>query len=333
MIRHLSCLGMALAVVLTAAPAARAATYSIPAEQPTGTVDIQPLGVSDAEPTAGTTVPVLRVRVTLSNAYDDVPWTVDTRTLIASIEGEGTSRPAFVNADAGSPPLISVGYGETRTLDLYYPISDALAGSQPAFSLSWRVSTPVGLVSNSCAFGAEALPAAQVALPVYPIWYSDPIYPRYAFRHRPVFRYAPQVRVAVRPRGFRGHYAPPARVYAPAPAVHVAPPRVYAPPARVYAPAPAVHVAPARVYAPPARVYAPPARVYAPAPAVHVAPARVYAPPARVYAPPARVYAPTARAHAPAAPVYAPAGQGHGGHGGNGGNGGGHGQGHGGWRR
>ena len=90
-----------------------AAHYAIPPERPAGDVRVGSFGLTAVQPrVGGPTTTVAHVRLIVANNVDDVPWTIDTREAVLSIGGEGSSRPAFVNTDAGAPPAIQIARGE-----------------------------------------------------------------------------------------------------------------------------------------------------------------------------------------------------------------------------
>lgn len=182
-------------ILLAFSSTASAARFAAPG----GTLQIDSFGVTELESESDTPVPVLHVRMVASNQSDETGWTLDTRGVIATVVGEGSSRPAFANVDSGTPPLLAIPLGEQRTIDLYYPLASEL---QPGFTVTWQLQTGGGLWTSRSAFPAE-LPAAQVAaLGHGAVWWYDPIYPRQGFRSRPVFRASPRHRIVVRPHLF-----------------------------------------------------------------------------------------------------------------------------------
>ena len=186
---------------------ALAARYDVPAWNPRGQVEVTATGLSQLELVPGTRVPALHVRLTVANR-ESVPWALDTRSLVLAIAGNGASRPAYVNTDAGVPPLVTISPGERRTLDVYYPLPRGhdTAASLPRFTLAWQLQTGQGLVSERTPFDRIAIEEAEeprvygriaVGIGAYPYWYYDPFYPRYTFTYPPPFAYYPR-RVIVR---------------------------------------------------------------------------------------------------------------------------------------
>jgi hypothetical protein len=197
-----------------------AVDYPIPTGQPRGDVRVVSFGVVHLQPQSDAEeAHVLQVRLIVTNAADDAPWTIDTRQIVLGLEGEGQSRPALVNADAGSPPLLEIPRGQQRTIDAYYPLPPARANGEqlPAFDVVWQVQTGAGPVVQRTAFrrepvaGGAALGDASSGYPIDavpfddawagdaywagsgygyglgPLWWYDPLYPRFCFYHHPVF--------------------------------------------------------------------------------------------------------------------------------------------------
>ena len=183
-----------------------AAHYAIPRDRPAGDVRVGSFGLTAVQPqNGGPTTRVAHVRLIIANNADDVPWTIDTREAVMMIAGEGNSRPAFVNTDAGAPPVVQIARGEQRTLDLYYPLppgraaEDALA----AFDVTWRVHTGTGDAVERTPFEREVIDdddefAGHYGYPYgyygfglgYALgfgshWWYDAYYPSYGFYHHP----------------------------------------------------------------------------------------------------------------------------------------------------
>src|SRR5262245_31046046 len=101
------------------------ADHAIPPEAPEGDVRVASFGVTELAPAPGAAqIPVLQVRMIVSNNGDPTPWSIDTRAQEIEIQGEGRSAPLYVNGDQpGSPaPQITVGEREQKTLDFYFPL-------------------------------------------------------------------------------------------------------------------------------------------------------------------------------------------------------------------
>jgi hypothetical protein len=191
-----------------------AAHYTIPPVDPTGDVRVASFGFTEVQAQGGgPSTSVMHVRMIVANNRDDSPWTIDTREIVATVAGEGGSRPAFVNTDAGAPPIVQVSRGEQRIIDLYYPLPEVMSTEDrlPSFDVRWQVQTSGGAIAQRTPFEREPVEAAYAygapgyypgaypyaygygyydvgfALGYGPHWWYDPWYPRYAFqRHRGV---------------------------------------------------------------------------------------------------------------------------------------------------
>jgi hypothetical protein len=178
-----------------------AARTPIPQEQPQGAIEVASYGVTELK-RDNMNIPALHVRAIVTNDGDDTPWTVDTTQQMVSIPGEGSSRAMWVNSDAGTLPNVTIGKGERRVLDFYFPLPDNLrdAAHVPEFDLRWQVHTAVRLVASRTAFDrVDKAPPTDVAYvdagwPLWagygPYWWYDPLYPSWRFRHvRPIVIY------------------------------------------------------------------------------------------------------------------------------------------------
>jgi hypothetical protein len=127
---------------------------------PGGDVDVAVVGYDRIERRAydQASFPALRVRMTLTNRGTQ-PWTVQPREQIAFIEHYGPSTPASV-----SQRVLVVAPGETRTLELFYPVPSAAFAQLPPqrISLQWRVRLPGGIVGDRARLDHEL---ASIAAP------------------------------------------------------------------------------------------------------------------------------------------------------------------------
>jgi hypothetical protein len=152
----------------------------------------------------------------VTNDGDDTPWTFDTSQQMVEIPGEGKSRAMWVNTDVGTLPNVTIGKGERRVLDFYFPLPDSMrdAAHLPQFDLLWQVKTGARLVASRTSFDRidREQPTevyATAAWPVWagygPYWWYDPWYPGWGFYHvRPYVIYGRPGRVIV--GHFGGHY-------------------------------------------------------------------------------------------------------------------------------
>ena len=127
---------------------------------PGGNVDLAVLGYGRIVRRAydQTSFRALRVRMTLTNRGTQ-PWTVRPTEQIALIEQYGPTMPAAVS----QRPLV-VPPGETRTLELFYPVPSAAFAQRPPqrLALQWRVHLPGGVVGDRARLDHEL---ASIAAP------------------------------------------------------------------------------------------------------------------------------------------------------------------------
>ena len=182
-----------------------AARYPIPANAPHGSVEIASFGVSDVGP-PDASYRALHVRMIVENNNAPTTWTVDTREQSAVIAGEGESRPAFANGDGNDLPVITVGPGAKRVVDLFYPLPAGIQSARriPEFDVKWKVNTDAGLVAERTSFARLAVDPeyAYEPAPTWTVnWWYDPYYPTVAFVHRPIIVVHPRpVWIVGRPR-------------------------------------------------------------------------------------------------------------------------------------
>jgi hypothetical protein len=190
------------------------ARYPVPPERPDGEVRVATFGLQDLRPsTGGFLMPALHVRLLVSNNGDATPWSVDTRQVLMDIAGEGSSPAVYVNSDLGNLPVVTVGKGEQRTIDLFFPLPGGMQREEaiPRFDIKWQVVTGARPVAMRTPF--ERLdgppppgPPMAVAVGWGPFWWFDPFYPRVrVFVHPGPFIVIPRHphHVHVTPRGRR----------------------------------------------------------------------------------------------------------------------------------
>lgn len=153
----------------------------------TGAVRVASFGVFDVSASAAS-MPVLHVRLLVANNADATPWTLDTRSIVAVL-ASGRAQAAFVNSDAGTPPLLEIVAGDERVIDLYFALDGASEGPL-AFDVLWQVQTPSHAVTERTPFEREAL------APRYPSQYAYGYPPPYGYGYTlgggPYWWYGPQ---------------------------------------------------------------------------------------------------------------------------------------------
>jgi hypothetical protein len=212
-----------------------AVDYPVPPGQPQGDVRVVSFGVNEMQAEqGGQNAPVLQVRLLVSNTASPVPWTIDTRQITVALGGAGQSRAAFVNTDTGTPPVLQIPAGQSRTIDLYYPLPPTLAsaGQLPGFDVVWQVQTGAGAVAQRTSFQRQqvsdddlyAYAPYQYPVGAYPfvyddwywddfgfglglgpVWWYDPLYPSFGFSHHPYFTFGGPIRPHVWTTGRDGY--------------------------------------------------------------------------------------------------------------------------------
>lgn len=188
---------------------------AVPTEAPQGSVEISSFGMTELQPEGQPAIEVLHIRLAIANDGDDVPWTLTTSEQLVQIEGEGQSRPLFVNSNVQTFPNVSVARHQRSVIDFYYPLPNGMwnEGALPGFDVLWQVTTAARQFSTRTHFDriAEAPPAAPAEVILWtgwgPYWWYDPLYPRGVFRHHRPLR-APRGPRVIITRPPRGHQRP-----------------------------------------------------------------------------------------------------------------------------
>jgi len=199
----------------TTAAGLPAARTPIPQEMPQGAIEVASYGVTELK-RDDTSIPSLHVRAIVTNDGDETPWTFDTEQQMVEIPGEGKSRAMWVNADIGTLPNVTIGKGERRVLDFYFPLPDSMreAARIPEFDLLWQVHTASRVVASRTSFDRvdkeppNDLAYVDAGWPLWagygPYWWYDPFYPRTVFIHAHRWGFHGPGRVVV--GGFGGRF-------------------------------------------------------------------------------------------------------------------------------
>jgi hypothetical protein len=163
-----------------------AAQYSIPPGRQGGDVRVTSFGVAKLELERGKRVKTLHVRLDIANENGREPWALDTRYVQVQFEGRREATPAYAHADDASLPVVQIPPGQSRTIDLYYPLPAQIKGEGqiPRFDVVWRVQTDEELVAERTPFERREIvqPAPTVyygfGMGAYPYGWYDPWYPR-----------------------------------------------------------------------------------------------------------------------------------------------------------
>lgn len=145
-------------------------------------------GIAEVSADGAAPLPVVHVRLTVTNRFDRTPWTVDVVNARLGRVGKAGSRPLLVNSDLATLPIARVEAGEQRTIDFYFPVPDGVDASAAPGSLELhaRIDTP----------DRNLLWYARVGPPERPVfgdaqtagrgarWWADPSHPWPSFNRR-----------------------------------------------------------------------------------------------------------------------------------------------------
>ncbi|HKQ71301.1 MAG TPA: hypothetical protein VJT73_18285 [Polyangiaceae bacterium] len=147
------------------------ARYPVPAERPTGEVVIVSNGVTEIA-VDESRVRVLLVRMIVTNRSDENAWSLDTRRQLVALGGQSLGPAIRVDAHQQPMPVVPVGRGERRVVDLYYrlPGGNETNDDLPRFDLAWNVQTGARSAADRTSFQRLAVE------PAYASTYSDSRY-------------------------------------------------------------------------------------------------------------------------------------------------------------
>ncbi|HEX4479038.1 MAG TPA: hypothetical protein VH142_28345, partial [Polyangiaceae bacterium] len=194
------------------------ADFQIPKENPHGDLRVTSYGLVDvgAKNKPDQRIAAVHVRMALTNNSDQ-SWTIDTREQRLSVEGYGSSVVAFATADPGTPPpTVTAPAKGRRSVDLYFPLPDALQKQEtlPKYEALWRVHVGDLIVEGSAPFESPVVTSPPPVatddyndVPDYAgggtaYWYN-PYYASYGFYAAPFYAGFP---FYVYPHPYYGYY-------------------------------------------------------------------------------------------------------------------------------
>lgn len=167
--------------------------------RPISAVRATSFGVAELTPVPGNPMPVVHVRMTVTNRHDKRPWKVDAVNAVLAVPGYSDSPVMFINTDIASVPIVRVERREVKVLDLYFPYPEGFddAARPPPLGIQVTIET----ARRDFIWYARLAPAnpAEPAAPPAgwaPYWWSDPTYAWPTF-HRRSGRITPRVPRAV----------------------------------------------------------------------------------------------------------------------------------------
>jgi hypothetical protein len=137
-----------------------------PPEAPAGRVELASFGVTQLRPANGTPTTNVHVRVIVTNSGDDV-WIADTRTALLEVPRVRRTSAMAVGTDAGSRPPTTIGRGERRVFDLFFPMPASVDDARDlvAFDFAWEITTPNGTFPWRTQFTrVDVTPRRQIAI-------------------------------------------------------------------------------------------------------------------------------------------------------------------------
>ena len=126
-----------------------AASYPIANGNARGEVTLAALGTRKMQiPNGERTVHTVLVRMLASNTGHDI-WSIDARALDGVIDGVRHEYPLRTFCDGQEMSFAVLMPGETRTIDLYYPVGKRPKGKTPTIAVDWKVRTPSGMIARA----------------------------------------------------------------------------------------------------------------------------------------------------------------------------------------
>src|SRR5215207_8166733 len=113
-------------------------SYAVPAEGPTGEIQVLSLGVADLpRPSLIGTERFVHIRLAAHNQYDPEPWVLDAREQVLDLPDGSSLPPRFAESSEGGAAYLSLPAGARGYLDLFFTLQD---GFDPTWtSLTWRL--------------------------------------------------------------------------------------------------------------------------------------------------------------------------------------------------
>lgn len=144
-------------------------------------------GVTEVIAAQGVAVPVVHVRLSVTNQHDERPWLVDAVNARLAVPGRAAAAVMFINTDIPTMPLARVERRAPRFIDFYFAYPEGFADPAHPAPLEFRTSitTPRRDFAWYARIGPDA--AGDVEHPAVgqaPYWWCDPAYPWPAFNRR-----------------------------------------------------------------------------------------------------------------------------------------------------
>jgi hypothetical protein len=151
-------------------------------------VETASFGVTEIIAAQGRAVPVVHVRLTVTNRHDEQPWLVDAVHARLAVPGHAPAAVLFINTDIATMPLARIERQESRFIDFYFAYPEGFEDPAQPAPLEFR--TAITTPHRDFAWYARVGPgdaARHAELPAVgsaPYWWCDPAYPWPTFNRR-----------------------------------------------------------------------------------------------------------------------------------------------------
>ena len=150
------------------------AVYNQPQESSEGSVRVRSMGIVDLRRKGEEArIPSLHIRTTLSKTTGDGTWKFNFQEQFVTLANGARSAPLYGNTDgntdAGGLPIIEVKTGESRNVDLFFPLPKGAGSGEglSSFDFKWLVRSGEKTLSQSTAFARAPQSGMYHSYPYY----------------------------------------------------------------------------------------------------------------------------------------------------------------------
>lgn len=136
----------------------RGATFPLSLGKGEGTLHAMSYGViqlqSKDKKNQDVQVPALHLCMIVTNKSGTSTWELNTRDQIVMLSGKNSVGPSYVDSDRNEHPTIKIPPGQTRHLDLFYPLPKGQAKPKElsGFDLKWKIISGKDSVARTTPF-------------------------------------------------------------------------------------------------------------------------------------------------------------------------------------
>jgi hypothetical protein len=164
-----------------------------PASPDTGPgIDVVSARLATVTPADGAPLPLLHVRMLLTNPDADLPWRFDPRATRIDLGRDGVTRPVLVNAETPTLPIVMVEPGAAITIDLFVvaPARVIKRSRIDKLVVRTRIATPddrrqVVVIHRGAGRLAPATESVATRADDTTTWWAEPAYAWTTFGRRP----------------------------------------------------------------------------------------------------------------------------------------------------